>query len=57
VTVTFRFKIDQKVKVEKLDMEGFITVCAVDNYGHCYFVKTVNGGDWYHEKYLIGMEA
>jgi hypothetical protein len=57
MTITFSFKIDQKVKVERLGIEGFITVCAVDDCGNCYYVKTANGGDWYYEKYLIDAEA
>jgi hypothetical protein len=57
MTVTFKFKIDQKVKVEKLGIEGFIIVCAVDDCGHCYFVRTTNGGDWYYERHLVDAEA
>jgi hypothetical protein len=56
-TAEFKFDLDQKAKVEKLGVEGFVTVCAVDNCGNCYFVKTANGGDWYYEKYLTSAEA
>jgi hypothetical protein len=57
MTVTFKFKIDQKVKVEKLGIEGFITMCAVDDCGNCYYVKAANSSDWYYEKHLLDAEA
>jgi hypothetical protein len=57
MTATFKFKIDQKVKIEKLGIEGFITMCAVDDCGNCYYVKSANSSDWYYEKHLIDAEA
>jgi hypothetical protein len=57
MTVTFKFKIDQKVKVEKLGIEGIVAMCAVDNCGNCYYVKAANNSDWYYEKHLIDAEA
>jgi hypothetical protein len=56
-TVEFKFDIDQKVRVEKLGIDGFVTVCAIDDCGNCYFVKTTNGGDWYYERHLTGTEG
>ena len=55
-TVNFKFDIDQKVKVEKLDVTGIVTMCAVNDAGTTYYVSSKEGGDWYAERLLTDAE-
>jgi hypothetical protein len=56
MTVQFKFKIDQKVKVEKLGITGIVSTCAISDGGIAYYINTANGGDWYNERLLTNAE-
>jgi hypothetical protein len=56
-TVEFKFDIDQKVKVEKLDMTGVITMCAFDKGGPVYLIQNGKDAGWYTESLLVDAEG
>jgi hypothetical protein len=56
-TVTFKFDIDQKVRVEKLGITGIITTCAVDDGGITYHIRNEKDGYWFPERLLTDAEG
>jgi hypothetical protein len=56
-TVTFKFEIDQKVKVTKLGITGIVSMCSINDAGNTYYVDTENGSSWYPERLLTDAEG
>jgi hypothetical protein len=56
MTVNFKFEIDQKVKVEKLGITGIVAMCAFDEGGNTYYVKTPDNDNWFRESLLVDAE-
>jgi hypothetical protein len=56
-TVTFKFEIDQKVKVTKIGITGVITMCGYDNGGPMYVIKNGKESEWYSERLLEDAEG
>jgi hypothetical protein len=57
MTVNFKFSPDEKIKVEKLGIDGIVSICAVDSRGNIYYVRTATNSDWWEENLLSKTEA
>lgn len=49
--VEFKFEVDQRVATP-FDDKGIVVMCAIDDGGTRYFVKTSTGGNWFKETEL-----
>ena len=50
--VEFKFDLDEKVKTAFGEV-GFISMCALDDGGNVYYVKTSNHDKWLKETQII----
>lgn len=50
-TVVFAFELDEKVRTPFGD-DGIIYMCALDDVGKIYFVKTSKDDKWFKENQL-----
>jgi hypothetical protein len=51
MNATFKFGLDQKVATPFGEV-GIVKMCAVDETGINYYVKTAGGGNWFKEAEL-----
>jgi hypothetical protein len=51
MNTTFKFSLDQKIKTPFGEV-GMVKMCAVDETGINYYVKTAGGGNWFKEAEL-----
>lgn len=49
--ITFKFTLDQNVTT-RFGEHGIVEMCAVDEVGLRYYVKTAGGGNWFKEAEL-----
>lgn len=52
----FAFKLDDKVKTPFGD-PAIVSMCAVDEGGNTYYVKTATGGNWFKESQLTPLAS
>lgn len=51
MNTTFKYVLDQKVTTP-FGEAGIVKMCAVDETGIQYYVKTAGGGNWFKESEL-----
>jgi hypothetical protein len=55
-TVTFKFDMDQKVRMEKLGIVGVVSMCALSDGGNTYYLLTADGSSWIEERLLTAVD-
>jgi len=58
--IKFLFRLDQKVKVERIGFSGVVTMCAIQgdpkNPEIVYYISGATAKDWYAERLLTSVE-
>jgi hypothetical protein len=58
--VTFKFNIDDHVKVEKINFSGIVSMCAIggipENPEKTYYIQGPGDSGWYPERLVKGAE-
>jgi hypothetical protein len=53
MNATFKYDLEQKITTP-FGEAGIVKMCAVDEVGIQYYVKTAGGGNWFKEAELVG---